>query len=256
MISAREVSFTMKNKILVNRVSIQAAAGEFVVIMGANGAGKSTLLRLMAGSLRPSTGNIQFSGQPLASYSVEGLARKRAVLSQNYHIEFPMTVREMVMIGRYPYFNQEPHAQDETIVDEMLEAMELSQLAARNYQTLSGGEAQKVQMSRVLAQIGHPTKDNSKLLLLDEPISHLDIKYQHQLLRQAKSLCQQHVAVIAVLHDVNLALKYADRIYFMKAGAVIEELHQPAAISAVLLKRVFDVEATIIKHGQENFVVY
>ncbi|MBV9987042.1 MAG: heme ABC transporter ATP-binding protein [Chitinophagaceae bacterium] len=256
MIEVQQVSYRVKEKALVNNVSLHASTGEFVVIMGANGAGKSTLLRMMAGGLKASAGRILLQGKPLQEYGIESLARKRSVLSQHYHIEFPMSAREIVMMGRYPYFNHEPHTDDETIVDEMMRSLEVETLAGRNYQTLSGGEAQKVQMSRVLAQIGRVSAENQKLLLLDEPVSHLDIKFQHQLLQAARSVSREYVAVVAVLHDVNLALKYADRICFMKEGEMIETLHEPASISTNLLRKVFDIDASIIDHGTEKFVIY
>ncbi len=258
MIDVKQVSFSIKKSVLVKEVSIRVLPGEFVVIMGANGAGKSTLLKMMAGSLHPSEGTILFKEKNISGYKVEELAKQRAVLSQHYHISFPMSAREMVMIGRYPYFTNQPHAADEAMVDDAMQRMQVSTLSNRQYHSLSGGEAQKIQMCRVLAQMGYTSETQQKLLLLDEPVSHLDIKYQHQLLNEAKSLCQKNVAVIAVLHDINLALKYADKIFFMKQGSVIHTLSKEEKITIGLLKDVFDVEANVFNiPGQSgNFVSY
>jgi iron complex transport system ATP-binding protein len=128
-----------------------------------------------------------------------------------------------------------------------MKKLSVSHLSERNYQTLSGGEAQKVQMCRVLAQIGETSPIAQKLLLLDEPVSHLDIKYQHQILDEAKQLTSKNVGVLAVLHDINLALKYADRILFMKGGKLIKSIQNSSTITAELLKEVFDVDAKIIR---------
>ena len=245
MIDIQQVSFSIKKNVLVKEVSIRVLRGEFVVIMGANGAGKSTLLKMMAGSLHPSQGKILFKEKNISRYTVEELATQRAVLSQHYHLSFPMSAREIVMMGRYPYFSNQPHAADETMVDDAMQRMQVHTLSHRQYHSLSGGEAQKIQMCRVLAQMGHTSPVHQKLLLLDEPVSHLDIKYQHQLLNEAKNLCQKNVAVIAVLHDINLALKYADKIFFMKQGSVIYSLSKDEKITPGLLKDVFDVEANI-----------
>ena len=245
MIDVQQISFSIGTKILVKEVSLQIVPGEFVVIMGANGAGKSTLLKMMAGSLYPTAGNLFFKGKEISQYKTEELAKQRAVLSQHYHISFPMLAREIVMMGRYPYFDHQPKPADEKWVTACLERMQVLSLADRDYNTLSGGEAQKVQMSRVLAQIGETSPEQTKLLLLDEPVSHLDIKYQHQLLQQARTLCQNHTAVAAVLHDINLALKYADRILFMKDGQIIHSLPKQEPITIEMLKEIFDVDANI-----------
>ena len=258
MIELINAGFSVGKKILVKNISLQINAGEFVVVMGANGAGKSTLLKMMSGALQPGTGEILFKGRSPEQYKTEELAKQRAVLSQHYHISFPLSAKEIVMMGRYPYFNNQPLTKDEEIVTDRMNRMEVADLSERNYQTLSGGEAQKVQMCRVLAQIGETSRDNPKLLLLDEPVSHLDIKYQHQLLKEAKELCKQNVAVLAVLHDVNLALKYADRILFMKDGELVKELNKKEAITASLLQEVFDIHANIfdMPDGKGKFVSY
>ncbi len=258
MIDVQAVSFRVKKKTLVNNVSLQIQPGEFIVVMGANGAGKSTLLKMIAGSLQPTSGLVFFNDKKLKEYTVEELAQKRAVLSQHYHISFPLTAREIVMMGRYPYFNHQPTHKDESIVNEALQRMQVQDLSDRDYNTLSGGEAQKIQMCRVLAQIGEISQDENKLLLLDEPVSHLDIKYQHQLLQQARSLCENKVAVLAVLHDINLSLKYADRILFMKDGLLIRSLSKNESIDAHLLKEVFDVDANVLTmpDGKGKFIVF
>lgn len=259
MLEVKNISCKVKNTYLVHEVSLQLLPGECMVVMGANGAGKSTLLKMIAGALQPSAGSVLFNGKEISTYQREQLARQRAVLSQHYHISFPVTAREVVMMGRYPWFGQAPRTIDEKIVSAAMEEMEVSALANRDYATLSGGEAQKIQMCRVLSQI-HSEENNAlpRMLLLDEPVSHLDIKYQHQLLQTAKELCKQQAAVFAVLHDINLALKFADRILFMKKGRAVAEIATGNDISPALLKEVFDVDAAVydIPGRKEKAILY
>src|SRR5206468_4796831 len=170
--------------------------------MGANGAGKSTLLKLLAGDLKPSAGKIWWEKKEISDYSKKELAVQRAVLSQHYNISFPITVQEIVMMGRYPHFSSNPGEVDLAICREAMDLMSVREFAERDYNTLSGGEAQKVQMSRVLAQVWDA--QNEKILYLDEPVSHLDVRFQHQLLRAAKDWCRNQTTVIAILHDINL----------------------------------------------------
>ena len=223
--------------------------------MGANGAGKSTLLKLLAGDLKPSSGAVLLHDKELKLYSKNSLATRRAVLSQHYHLAFPMMVEEMVLMGRYPYFATQPSATDLSICKEALALMDVAHLSERDYTTLSGGEAQKVQMSRVLAQIWKSEGAEEKLLFLDEPVSHLDVKYQYQLLRIAKSLCATGTTVIAVLHDINLALYFADAIYFMKEGSIRYRLEDPSVLAAAIIKDVFDVSSNIIRTEEGKLVV-
>lgn len=249
MIIANNVSYKAGAKEILHSTSVSMQPGTFNVIMGANGAGKSTLLKLLAGSIQPVSGSIQLGDKKITEYSNQQLARKRAVLSQHYSIGFPITVEEVVMMGRYPYFSVKPSASDTAICHKTMEQMQVSGFAQRDYNTLSGGEAQKVQMSRVLAQIDGANKEN--ILFLDEPVSHLDIKYQHQLLQTAKDCCQQGTTVIAVLHDINLSLYYADRIFFMKQGRIIHDSTNSRSITVDIIKEVFDINVTIIEHPSQ-----
>ena len=185
------------------------------------------------------------------------LAKKRAVLSQHYQYAFPLTAKEIAMMGRYPFYNTTPTLLDESIVCNAMEIMEVTNFANRSYESLSGGEAQKVQMSRVLAQMFTQNKEQ-KYLLLDEPVSHLDIKFQHQLLSIAKSIVTPQTAVIAVLHDLNLALKYADRIIFMKEGSIIYEHKTLEDLPLAIIKDVFGIDASLIEipNEQRKLVVF
>ena len=257
MLRAESISFKVGNKVLLHDTSIDFTPGKFHVVMGANGAGKSTLLKLLAGDQKPSSGNIYFGNKDLDQYSKKELATKRAVLSQHYNITFPITANEIVLMGRYPYFSSSPTHKDLLIQQEAMQLMQVADFAERDYNTLSGGEAQKVQMSRVLAQIWNDKEGEEKILFLDEPVSHLDVRYQYQLLQTAKNLCHQQTTVIAVLHDINLAISFADSIVFMKAGKIVDEVNDLAAISTEMIDDVFDVRSKIVyPEGHKPVVIF
>jgi iron complex transport system ATP-binding protein len=241
MIEVKNLEFSIHKKQILQQIEFKIPKNSFTVIMGANGAGKSTLLQLLAGSLLPTAGIIFMDGVDMQTMNARQLAQKRAVLSQQYYLPFALTVREVVMMGRYPFFNNHPKPIDEDIVDKAMQLMDVQDLGNTIYQHLSGGEAQKVQMCRVLAQILDADEQNEKYLLLDEPVSQLDIKYQYQLMQIAKQLTRQSVTVIAILHDINLALPFADTLHFIKDGCLFTSLYPPFQISDSLTKAVFGI---------------
>ena len=255
MLRAENISFRIKQKFLLHESTIPFETGKFHVIMGANGAGKTTLLRLLAGDQKPSTGKIILFNKDLNDFSKKELATRRAVLSQHYNVSFPISVNDIVLMGRYPYFQNNPNSNDLAICRQAMQLMDVHDLSERDYNTLSGGEAQKVQMSRVLSQIWEAKEGEEKLLFLDEPVSHLDIKYQYQLLTAAKNLCHQNTTVIAILHDINLSIAYADRILFMKQGKIVHDTTGLSAITREVIHEVFDVKSSILHPPNHKPVV-
>jgi iron complex transport system ATP-binding protein len=251
MIEISNCSYQIKDKFLVKEINCTFSPNELVVIMGSNGTGKSTLLKLMSGLIRASSGELLIENKSINKYHSIDLAFKRAVLSQHYEIAFPLSVKEIVLMGRYPHFKTNPNKSDINIVNNVMSEMGISDLAERKYQTLSGGEAQKVQMCRVLAQI-KGTEQLNRFLLLDEPVSHLDVKYQYHLLEIAKTIVDPNTLVIAVLHDINLALKFADRILFLKEGQIVHQHLKSDLLDVSVIKNVFDVDATIINRAEKD----
>ncbi len=252
MLRTEGLSFAINERVLLQPTDLQFEAGRFHVIMGANGAGKSTLLKLLAAELKPTAGKVFLADRPLDTYDALTLARRRAVLSQHYAISFPIPVGELVMMGRYPHFGTRPSEKDQAICREAMRKMDVMELADRDYGTLSGGEAQKVQMSRVLAQIW---EGEGNLLFLDEPVSHLDVKFQYELLRLAKERCAGGATVVAILHDINLALVFADRLLLMKKGAITYDLAQPDTITADIMLDIFGIRASIIPMANRRPVI-
>lgn len=254
MLNAKNVSFTVHGKEILHPASATFLPGKFYAVMGPNGAGKSTFLRILAGSEKPSSGEVLLKEKPLQSYHEKDLAKQRAVLSQHYNISFPISVNDIVMMGRYPYFESSPSLNDRNICRQAMELMQVLHFGERDYSTLSGGEAQKVMMSRVLAQVWEASETDKKILFLDEPVSHLDIRFQQQLMQVAKAFCSRHLTVIAVLHDMNLALKYADTLLLMKNGKLGYNI-VPDQLNESLLYDIFDLNIKM-KRIEETTIVY
>lgn len=246
MLSLDRASFTIQGKTLLHGATLACRPGEMTVLLGPNGAGKTTLLRLLAGLYAPTAGRVQLDGQNLYDFDRSVLARARAVLSQEIHLAFPMTVEDVVLMGRYPHHGRSTPARDQAIARQALATMGLASFAGRDYGTLSGGEAQKVQMARVLTQIWEPPTAGSRVLLLDEPVASLDIQYQHQLLQVARQRAHEQAIVVTILHDINLALAYADRVVLLKNGRIQHIIEQPAALTAEVLRDVFSADLRVV----------
>jgi iron complex transport system ATP-binding protein len=253
---------------IVSGISTVFEAGLLHVIVGPNGSGKSTFLKAFSGDWRPQSGTVFYDGVPLSDLDKTSLARRRAVMSQLPELHFPLGVDEIVLMGRYPHFSFQPSARDKEICREAMERLGISALAGRDYLTLSGGERQRVQFARALAQIWDApaadaayagvTSTGCRYLFLDEPVSSLDIRYQHQLLQIARSLLTENIVLIAVLHDLNLALQYGDRILFLKEGRIAAAGPSPGIVTPALIREIFDVPAQLVDNpfGRVPVIVY
>lgn len=243
MIEASNISYTIEGRTLVQAFSHSFEPGKCYMVCGPNGAGKSTLLKLLSLELPSETGSIQYNGVEAAYRHRSQYATTRAVLSQQVEIAFPLQVYDVVMMGRYPYFTARPSIHDLQIVSQALDCMEVSHLQKRNFLTLSGGEKQRVHFARVLAQVWEPPAKGNRLLLLDEPVSFLDLRHQVHLLQHIRTIINDHTVVILIMHDLNLVLNYADEVLMMgdgilKASGKAAEVLTPANIEAVFGQKV------------------
>jgi iron complex transport system ATP-binding protein len=222
VLDVREVSYRAGPAVIVDGVRLQAHAGEIVGLLGPNGAGKSTLLKTITGELQPASGVINLHGRPLQSYAAGELAALRAVVTQHSNLNFPFTAREVVMLGAtVPGFRVKRPAVN-VACDEAMRALDVAHLSSRAYPLLSGGERQRIQIARALCQlaVARRSLQDSPLLLLDEPTSSLDIAHQRSLLDTARALASAGGAIIIVMHDLNLASAYCDRLVMMVNGRV------------------------------------
>ena len=243
MVELRDISFVVGNKRILDGVSAEFGERRFNVILGPNGAGKSTLLKIATGMAQPTSGLVRYAGVDVATLGKDRLATTRAVLSQHVELAFALPAEDVVMMGRYPHYGRTPSARDREIVGRALEIVGMSDRRSQAYPTLSGGERQKVQLARVLAQIwNYDDPRLPKYLFLDEPTSSLDIHYQIHLLDVARGLLDFDCTVVAILHDVNVALHYGDYFLMLSEGRVAAAT-DGAGITRELLERVFQVRA-------------
>lgn len=248
MISIRHISYSVGQAEIIRDLSTEISAGMFTMILGPNGSGKSTFLKLFSGAITPDAGEICYMNEKLSALKHEEIAKRRAVLSQNNELSFPLTADEVIMMGRYPHFNFSPSAEDENIVKEVSALLRLEKFSKRNYLTLSGGEKQRVQFARCLAQIWNSPGNGTTYLFMDEPLAGLDINYQQEFLKLAKSLIHENLVMVAVMHDINLAAQYGDRLIFLREGKLIAEGTAGEILTSELVSGVFDVSARFIPH--------
>lgn len=203
---------------LLDGLSLGVSPGEVVVVVGPNGAGKTTALRLLAGETDLTDGGVLLDGQPLAASRIDELALRRAVLPQQSALGFGFSTLDVVLLGRTPHGTS--RRADLDAAARAMRRAGVEHLAAQRYPTLSGGERQRVHLARVLAQLDGAS-DADRYLLLDEPTSALDLGHQHAVLRVAREEAAHGTGVLAVLHDLNLAAQYADRIAVLAEGKLV-----------------------------------
>jgi iron complex transport system ATP-binding protein len=238
VVSAEGLTYTVRGNVLVSEVDFLLGKGEVVAVLGPNGAGKSTLLKLLCGQIRPTTGGVSFDGKPLRRWGPRDLARRRSVLPQQSMAPFEFSALEIVLLGR------SPHGDAARRLEMALDAMrwtECDHLALRTASTLSGGELQRVHLARVLVQVGLQDDGSNRCVMLDEPISNLDPAHQHVTLRIARRIASQGAAVLVILHDLNLASQYSDRVVMMKAGRIVASGTPAEVFRAELIHEVFGV---------------
>lgn len=245
-LAAHQASYRIGRQWLLEQVSLALRPGELLALLGPNGAGKSTLLRLLTGEARPTRGGITLDGRPLQDWPSRALARRRAVLPQSSVLAFPFTVLEVVLLGRTPHCVGSERERDRDIAWQALAAADIVPLAERLYTTLSGGERQRVQLARVLAQIWEPPRDGEvRYLLLDEPVASLDLAHQHGVLALTHRLSREGVGVLAVLHDLNLAAQYADRVAMLASGRLQAVGAPRQVLTEERVEQVFRVRARV-----------
>jgi iron complex transport system ATP-binding protein len=256
MLDARDIVFSAGGRILLDRVSAAFEPGRLHLIIGANGAGKSTLVRVLSRLLRPNSGRVAYGEADAAHWSERELARRRAVLSQAFEVAFPIPVHELVMMGRYPHFSGRPGPIDDQICDEVMRFFDVTEMAERSYGTLSGGERQRVNFARVLAQIWQPLEGSARYLFLDEPLTFLDIRHQIDFMKKVKAFASgSDVVVVGVVHDLNLAAKFADRLLLIHHGCVLADGATADVLTPANLKTAFQVTPVLLTNPANGEVL-
>jgi len=218
LFSLKDISFSYKNKKVLKHLNLNIERGDFTGIIGPNGSGKSTLIRIMAGFLTPEEGTVLFKGKDIKKYHVKDLARDIAVLPQSMDVFYPYKVEEFISIARYPHLQRGISGAEKNsdFIAFIMEIMEISHLKDRRITELSQGEAQRVFIAQCIVQ-------DPIIILLDEPVSHFDIKYQMKTLEILDSFNKEGMTVVIVLHDLNLASEFCKKVVLISEGSIYKE---------------------------------
>ena len=221
-LEAKDVNISISGKPIVQHLSIEVPDRKFSALLGANGSGKTTLLRSIYRTQKMDSGIVRLDDEDITHFPGKKLARNMAVMGQFNQINFDYTVLDIALMGRYPFHS-------------LLEQERERDYRDRNFQSLSGGEKQRVVLARALTQ-------SPKILILDEPTNHLDIRYRLEILSIIKEL---HVTVLAALHDLSLAAQFCDYLHLMKQGEIVTQGTPEAVMTPENLHSIFDVEACV-----------
>jgi len=240
-LTSDRVTVSAGGALLIDGVTIEAPGGELTALIGPNGAGKSTLLRTLAAVQRPAVGTVDFDGSDLLGMPRRQRARLAALVEQDAATDLAMPVADVVALGRLPHQGLWETDPADPVATAALDAVGMTDFAARDFGTLSGGERQRVMLARALAQ-------QPRLLLLDEPTNHLDIGAQLAVLGLLRTLAGDGMTVVAALHDLGLAATYADRVIVLRQGRVVAAGATVDTLTPQLIREVYGVEAVVLTH--------
>ena len=240
------VAVAVSDKHLIQDISISCEPGKILGVVGENGAGKSTLLNVISGMTLPSQGSVSLNSKPMTNYSNKDLAKIRSVLPQGNELTFPLPCVEVVRLAIQLGDLSIP--EQNVLIQECLAIFDVLHLANQNYLALSGGEKQRVQLSRVLAQLQCHRVRMAGYLLLDEPISALDVYQQYKTLAVLKQLASDGIGIIVILHDLNLASMFCHHIAVIKGGRLVGKGEPADVVTPATIKDAFGIEANIQNH--------
>ncbi|MFS0576597.1 ATP-binding cassette domain-containing protein [Sporosarcina sp. 179-K 3D1 HS] len=245
MITVKQLAGGYGKKPIIHDLQFEIQKGEFFALLGPNGSGKTTLFKLITGQLPIVSGSIAIDGKPMEKMSKLEKARKVAVLSQESKVTFDFTVEEIVSLGRYPHqtgFIKSISAKDRKVIDHVMNVTRIEQFRNSQFRTLSGGEKQRVLLAKALAQ-------EPEILLLDEPTNHLDIKHTFQILNMLKEWQRtKQLTIFAILHDLNVASLYADRVALLHKGSFLEVGDVNTLRKEEQLRKVYEVDVKTQAH--------
>lgn len=251
-LSMTGVGLHLNGVALLDGIDFRVRAGEILAILGPNGAGKSTLLKVLSGEWQPTVGSVRFNGRPISQWPVKARARTLGILPQGTSLDFPFTVEEVVMLGRTPH--DSGLKRDVAIVAEALAAVDGSHLRKRFYTQLSGGEKQRVQLARVLAQIWEDVPGSAsdegltRFLILDEPTASFDLAHQQLTLDLVSQLASRGYGVVMVVHDLNMAARSATEILLLNCGRMVAHGQPAEVLTPATIRQVFAVDALVQPH--------
>lgn len=244
------LEFSYPGAKILDRITARLEAGTLVAVVGTNGAGKTTFIKCLNRILEPRGGTVLVDGDEIHRMRRKDIAKRMAYLSQKVFHAFPTSVFEVVLTGRFPHRDwRRKHATDEAKVSDVLDLLNLSSLAFRDFNELSGGQQQKVLIARALVQ-------ESDILLLDEPVSSLDIRHQLEVMGMANHLVREHNKLVVVaIHDLNLAARYADRVIMLHEGVVFREGSPDEVFTPDTIELVYGVRVQVQKNGGYPIII-
>ncbi|ACY95685.1 MULTISPECIES: heme ABC transporter ATP-binding protein [Thermomonospora] len=240
-LSARGLAVRREGRTVLSGIDLEVRHGEMLLLVGPNGAGKSTLLGALCGDIRPAEGRVTIAGRPLESWTARELAMRRAMLPQHHAVAFSFTVADIVRMGRSPWVGTPLEEEDEEAVQQAMREADIDAFADRPFTALSGGEQARAALARVLAQ-------RTATLLLDEPTAALDIRHQELVFTVLTAQAAAGRAVVAVVHDLDLAATYADRVAVLSGGAVVACGPPAQVLTAPLLSEVYRHRIEVLPH--------
>jgi iron complex transport system ATP-binding protein len=228
---------------------MQAKPGEIVSLVGPNGSGKTTLLRCLVSILSPQSGHVHIHGQDIFRMSSKDRAQHMAYVPQNMPSKFPLTVFDMLLMGRRPYLGWRPSSTDLTVIENTLHSMQLDHLAMQDFDRLSGGQRQKVLIARAVVQ-------QAQFMILDEPTSNLDLKHQVDVMRFLEHMALEHnTGIIVAIHDLNLAYRFAQQMILMQEGKVVCHGSPMQVLDPTIIEEVYQVGVRILSDNGHHFVI-
>jgi len=247
-IHANQVNFSYDQKQILHDVTLEMEKGKFTGIIGPNGSGKTTFAKLMSKLLKPETSTIYVNNQDINTIKISDLAKVMAMVPQASQINYDLTVYEVVMLGRTPHLKrfQRESDYDLNLVEEVMKETDTWQYKDRMIHQLSGGERQRVIIARALAQ-------EPEILILDEPVTYLDIHHQLQVMSLIKELSnKRNMTIITILHDLNYALKYCDHVVLLSEGRVFKHGEPKDVVTKDHIKSVYNIDVSIMDHPVTN----
>lgn len=251
MIRAAKIDYKVKSGIsILKDIDFTAEKGQLVSILGPNGAGKSTLLSLLANEICQNKNNIELKSIAYHNWPSKELPKHKAKFSQQNNADIPLDVKEIVLMGRYPYFDSNPSKEDQQAIEDTMTQTDVFSLQNRAYNQLSGGEKQRVHLARVLAQLENDVAE--KILFLDEPLNNLDVLHQHKVLHLIKQFTEKGNTAVVVLHDLNLAAQFSDKILLLKKGEKVCYDVPEKVLTREIISSVYNFPCTVCVNPVNN----
>ncbi len=241
------IEFAYNGAAVLQNIECEINSGDLIAVVGPNGSGKSTLIKCVNGILKPRKGNILINEQDILKYRKNDIAKTMAYVPQINQGKTPLSVFDSILLGRKPYINWKPSKNDLQVTAEIIEQLNLSDIAMKDINRLSGGQQQTVFIARALAQ-------QTDILLLDEPTASLDLRHSIEIMDILKQLANKGLTIIVALHDINIAMRYATKFMMLKNGEIFAHGGKEI-ITEEYLEQLYDIKIRVIRNDDELYIM-